>query len=106
MAVNGKAGRPVSEADIDWGHSPGQELYNRFYEACRTLNYGDMCNLAKAFKVSLAAVMLWKSGKRFPVNKDIPFFIIGWVEAGKPVRTRTQAEIASNMLVAPKELRS
>lgn len=98
MAVNAKAGRPICEADLDWEHSPGQEIYSRFYEACRGLNYSDMCRLARALKVTLTAVMDWKSGRRFPPGLDLPFLVIRWVERGKPVRMKTQAEIADNML--------
>lgn len=98
MAVSAKTGRPVCEADLDWEHSPGQEIYSQFYEACRSLNYGDMCRLASAFNVSLATVIRWKSGRQFPLGLDFPFLVIQWVERGKPVRMRTQAEIAASML--------
>ena len=91
-----KVGRPVCEADLDWEHSPGQEIYAQFYEACRNLTYGDMCRLARAFNVDVTAVIHWKAGRRFPPGLDSPFLVIQWVERGKPVILKTQAEIAAS----------
>lgn len=96
MAGLSKVGRPVCEADLDWEHSPGQEIYTQFYEACRSLTYADMRRLARAFDVDITAVVHWKAGRRFPPGLDSPFLIIQWVEKGKPVIMRTQAEIAAS----------
>lgn len=99
MALSSKVGRPICEADLDWEHSPGQEIYTQFYEACQSLTYSDMCRLARALKVTLTAVLRWKSGQRFPPGLDSPFLVIQWVDRGKPLRMRTQAEIAGSVLI-------
>lgn len=103
MGVRTKSGRPIWEADLDWQDNPGQEIYDQFYEACRGLNYLDMRMLAKAFRLTLTAVVDWKSGRRFPPGLESPLLLIRWVERGKPLRMRTQADIAASMLLRKSE---
>lgn len=98
MAISSKVGRPVYEADIDLEHDPNQEIYSQFYKACQSLTCADMRRLARALRVTLATVMRWRVGQRYPMDIGTPILIIQWVQNGKPVRMRTQAEIAASML--------
>ena len=97
MAVSSKVGRPYHVADIDFRHDPDQELYDEFYQACRTLTYCDMRLLGKAFGVHWITVWRWKAGQVFPMRKGIARQLIDWVVNGKPQKTVTQAEAADTM---------
>lgn len=97
MAVQSNAGRPVCMADIDFSHDPDQELYDRFYEVCRTLSCTDMRKLARGLQVTLATVYFWKGGNSFPVTRGTAKWVIQWVEEGKPVKFMTQAQIATSV---------
>jgi len=84
MAVNTR-GRPICRAVIDFAHDPDEELYDRFYKACRTLSCSDMRKLARGLRVRLATIYFWRAGRTFPVTKGTAGFVIRWVEEGKPV---------------------
>jgi hypothetical protein len=97
MAISSKVGRPVCIAAIDFSYDLDQELYDRFYKACRTLNCCDIPKLAKALKISERGVWYWKEGKRFPETRGTAGWVIRWVEEGKPIEFRTQAQIAASV---------
>jgi hypothetical protein len=94
MAVSCKVGRPYHVADIDFRHDPDQELYDRFYEACRDLSYFDTVLLGRALGVALNTIRLWKAGQTFPARRGIAQQVIDWVTRGKPEKVITQAERA------------
>jgi hypothetical protein len=96
MAV-GARGRPVCVAAIDLTHDPDQVLYEEFYRACQSLDYADMRRLAKALGLDERAVRLWKNGQTFPATRGTAWRVIQWVRQGKPIKLRTQAEIAASM---------
>ena len=98
MEIRGNLGRPVREADLDLEHDPNQEIYTQFYEACRTLDWADISSLARGLRVTVGAIRHWKTGRRFPMDIGTPLLVIRWVNRGKPVKMRTQAEIATSML--------
>jgi hypothetical protein len=97
MAVSYKVGRPYRRAAIDFAKDPDQELYDRFYAACRTLSCDDMVLLSRTLHVSFRAVCYWRVAKRFPITKGTAKLIISWVENGKPTELVTQAEAAAGM---------
>ena len=97
MAVSSKVGRPVCMADIDFSRDPDQELYDRFYQVCRTLSCSDMRRLARGLRVTWATVYFWKKGKNFPATRGTAKLVIQWVEEGKPVKFMTQAQIAASV---------
>jgi hypothetical protein len=97
MAVSCKVGRPYHVADIPFGKDPTQELYDKFYAACRELCYFDTVVLSRALGVSLVTIRLWKAGKRFPGREATARLVIDWVDRGKPQRIVTQAEAAASM---------
>jgi len=84
MAVNTR-GRPICRAVIDFAHDPDEELHERFYKACQTLTCSDMRKLARAFRISLAAVYYWKLRTYFPEREGMAVLVIRWVEQGKPI---------------------
>jgi len=96
MAVSSKVGRPYRVPDIDLRYDPNQELYDRFYEACRTLSYSDMKLLGRFFGLNWITIWRWKAGKTFP-TQTIASQVILWVSTGKPLKTVTQAEAANSM---------
>lgn len=97
MAVSCKVGRPYHVADIPFGKDSSQELYDRFYTACRELHYFDTVVLSRTLGVSLVTIRLWKAGKKFPGREATARLVIDWIEAGKPTKTITQAEAAASI---------
>ncbi len=91
-----KVGRPICMADIDFAHDPNQEIYDRFYEACRDLTCADMRRLARALRVHITTVIRWKSGRLFPSEIGTPILVIQWVDKGKPLKMISQADISSS----------
>jgi hypothetical protein len=94
MAVSNR-GRPVCMAAIDFRLDPSQELYDRFYKACRTLDRSDIRKLARALHISERTVIYWKQTTTFPVTRGTAERVIQWVNEGKPVEFKTQAQIAA-----------
>jgi hypothetical protein len=95
MAVSAR-GRPVCIAALDFRHDPDQELYDEFYRACRTLSCSDIRKLARALRIDESTVRCWKKTKTFPVTRGTAKRVIKWVEEGKPIEFRTQAQIAAS----------
>lgn len=91
MAVSCNVGRPYHVADIPFGRDPDQELYNQFYNVCRSLSYYDTIVLARALKVDVRAVRYWQAHRYFP-RRGTAMLIIDWVERGKPRKVITQAQ--------------
>lgn len=98
MAVSYKVGRPYHIADIDFSKDPDQELYDRFFEACRDLRYFETVVLAKACRVDIRTVRRWKEGKNFPTTRGTAILVIDWVNRGKPMKIITQAADSTAML--------
>ena len=98
MAVNCKVGRPYHIADIDFRHDPDQELYDRFFEACRGLCYFETVVLAKALRVNVRTVRRWKEGRNFPTTRGTAMLVISWVNSGKPMKIISQAANSTAML--------
>lgn len=96
MAVSAKVGRPYRVAVMDFRHDPEQELYDKFYKACRELTYPDMTVVGRAFGVHWITVWRWKAGQTFP-KQGIALQLIAWIEEGKPTKIVTQAEAAASM---------
>lgn len=90
MAISDKVGRPRRIADIDFRHDPEQELYDRFYAACRTLGWSEIWELAGALQVNLSTVKYWRLGKYFPATRGMAMHVIHWVERGKPTKMVTR----------------
>lgn len=96
MAVNTR-GRPICMAAIDFRSDPDKELYEKFYEACQMLSRSDIRKLARALDVNERTILYWKETKTFPVTRGTAKRVIQWVEEGKPIEFRTQAQIAASM---------
>ena len=97
MAVSYRVGRPYHVADINFAEDHDQELYDRFYEACRALSYSEMVALARALQVTLRCMRYWREGKCFPSTRGTAMHVIAWVANGKPIKRVTQAEAAEGM---------
>lgn len=97
MAVSYKVGRPYHIADISFNKDPDQELYDRFYKACRDLRYFETVVLARALQISVRTVRNWKAGRCFPTTRGTAILIIDWVERGKPQKMVSQAEASEGM---------
>lgn len=95
MAVNTR-GRPICMAAIDFANDPDKELYDKFYEACKTLSCSDIRKLARALDINECTIRYWRKTKTFPVTRGTARRVIQWVEEGKPVEFRTQAQIATS----------
>ena len=79
-------GRPRYVADIDFAHDPDQELYDRFYEACREFCYRDVMALSRGLKVTPRTIYNWKNGKTFPIVRGTALMVIDWVAGGKRMK--------------------
>jgi hypothetical protein len=82
-------------AAIDFRLDPSQELYDRFYKACQALDYSDIRRLARTLGIDESTIKYWKQTKTFPVTRGTAKRVIQWVNQGKPVEFKTQAQIAA-----------
>jgi len=99
LALMDYSGRPRREADLDWGTTdPAQFYYDRFYTACRTLDYSDCKALAYALDTSLRAVYFWRYGRCFPRELGVALTVMDWVAAGKPTKLVSQRQLLRKIL--------
>ena len=88
MAVScSRAGRPCFVADIDFSNDEELARRDAFHKACKDFRYRDIAALGRMYGVTARTVENWKYGLTFP-RKDIAQQIIGWVNAGKPMKQK------------------
>jgi hypothetical protein len=86
-------------ADIDAGEFDKSLLYyDKFYEACDSLCYRDCVALSRYFNISLRAVYAWRRHLNFPRHIDTALNVIGWVDAGKPMRQEQPSKVTFSMV--------